>query len=364
MCRADPPQLYTDRVPYYPRLVDFLIAAPHRVNAAGEIELTVAEADMLRGCDFPTAAEGPWRIPAIPSWVPLPDYLLRALPQLMRETAAVTQLTSTPAPRPPSYGRRSPDDSRSAVRLALRWRLGDALRDADRQQLLEALVRREAAPVACRRFQNSQHRLDTRRYNAALKSLIAAGFVERVKRDRVSCLVLSAEVRHLIEEAQTGVRRTPSARAKRQRERQGKSAGGTAQSGRDKNRRARVPGAKTRRRYRPRPVPDRRLFPSAWGRCLAAKRAGKARQRQARAAGICPTDAPNAARAHRRAEQERRQSTASMSVAYTAPETRSSATPARSEWFTTAGPERVTAALQRGQPVGRRERMAAERNRR
>jgi hypothetical protein len=34
--------------------------APHRVNTAGEIDLTFAEADVLRACDFPTAAPGRW----------------------------------------------------------------------------------------------------------------------------------------------------------------------------------------------------------------------------------------------------------------------------------------------------------------
>ena len=55
MYRADPPQLYTDQVLYYPRLVDLLIAAPHRVNAAGEIELTGAHALTLHASDLAAA---------------------------------------------------------------------------------------------------------------------------------------------------------------------------------------------------------------------------------------------------------------------------------------------------------------------
>jgi hypothetical protein len=55
---------YTRGMPYYQRLVELLALAPHRVNAAGEIELTTAEAGMLRACGFLDAKPGWWRIPA------------------------------------------------------------------------------------------------------------------------------------------------------------------------------------------------------------------------------------------------------------------------------------------------------------
>jgi len=43
-------------MPYYQRLFEWLVLAPHRLNSAGEIELTVAEAATLRACGFVTAA--------------------------------------------------------------------------------------------------------------------------------------------------------------------------------------------------------------------------------------------------------------------------------------------------------------------
>ena len=45
-------------MPYWPRLIALLLAAPDRVSAAGEIELTTAEADLLRACGFSDAGEG------------------------------------------------------------------------------------------------------------------------------------------------------------------------------------------------------------------------------------------------------------------------------------------------------------------
>src|SRR5437870_3980762 len=59
-------------MPYYPHLIEWLSAAPHRVNAAGEMQLSAAEAAVLRACEFPTAAPGLWKIP------PLPRDLVRA----------------------------------------------------------------------------------------------------------------------------------------------------------------------------------------------------------------------------------------------------------------------------------------------
>src|SRR5262249_46200707 len=70
-CQAGPFAL-GDFVPYYQRLIEWLVLAPHRLNSAGQMELTVAEAATLRACDFVTAAPGRWKIP------PLPRDLVRA----------------------------------------------------------------------------------------------------------------------------------------------------------------------------------------------------------------------------------------------------------------------------------------------
>ena len=53
-------------MPHYLGLIRFLVAAPHRVNSAGEMLLTTAEAAFLRACEFPSAAAGPWKIPLLP----------------------------------------------------------------------------------------------------------------------------------------------------------------------------------------------------------------------------------------------------------------------------------------------------------
>ena len=248
----------------------------------------------------------------------------------------------------------------------LRWRLGDALRDPDQRRLLISLAGRPDGPVECRQFQRALHRLKTPRYNAALTALINGGFLQRVTRDGVGCLVLPAEVRHLISEVQIGVRRAPSARAMRERARRGTSAAGTAQG--QPSRQAHPPGTKSRRRYQPRPVPDRRRFPAAWGRSLSAKRAGKARQRQARAAGICPTDAPNAARRAKRAEQERRQAAEHVSTTYGASGVSSPGQRVPDDTRPLPSPSSTTVALSAAYrtlaPVGRDARLSEARKRR
>ena len=62
----------------YDLLVRLLTLAPHRVSAAGEINLAVAEAQGLRACGFLTAAAGSWKI------APLPDWIVRCDPQCAR----------------------------------------------------------------------------------------------------------------------------------------------------------------------------------------------------------------------------------------------------------------------------------------
>jgi hypothetical protein len=54
-------------MPYYPRLIAMLQAAPTRPNSAGEIFLTEAEAAVLRAADFATARAGWWAV-RLPSW--------------------------------------------------------------------------------------------------------------------------------------------------------------------------------------------------------------------------------------------------------------------------------------------------------
>ena len=236
---------YTADVPYFQRLIDLLIAAPHRVNASGEIGLTAVEAGMLRASGFPDAAKGKWRLPPVPTHVWIPEYLLRLVPQLVRETPKVAPAPPQPPVAPP----RADVEMTPAKRL--RWRLGDALRDPDQRRLLTSLAGRPDGPVECRRFQRALHRLKTPRFNAALAALINGGLLQRVTDDRIGCLVLPQEIRRLLSEGHIGVRRVPRTRAKRQRARRGTGAGERAPSGQGNSRRTRALGTSARRRYRP-----------------------------------------------------------------------------------------------------------------
>lgn len=55
-------------MPYYPRLIMMMQLGRNRLNAAGEIYLTDAEAHVLRTADFVTAQAGWWRV-WLPGWV-------------------------------------------------------------------------------------------------------------------------------------------------------------------------------------------------------------------------------------------------------------------------------------------------------
>ena len=329
-----------------------------RLHDRGEVTVTADEAAALQQAGY-TAIIGAGRWPA--PHIPLD--LLRLHPSL----ATLARFWYGPGALDPPLQSVAPPrlhvEMTPAKRLS--WRLGDALRDPDQRRLLTNLAGRPDGLVECRRFQRALHRLKTPCYNAALTALINGGLLQHVTHDGVGCFVLPDEIRRLLNEAGVGVRRAPSARAKREQARRGTSAGGTAQSGQDHSRRAHALGAKARRRYQPRPVPDRRRFPREWGRSMAAKRAGQARQRLCREAGVCATDTANAARRARRAEQERGQAAASTLVAYTAPVRSSSATGVPgAPYFSASSAELVATAFHHNQPLGRSERVAAERTRR
>ena len=96
-----------------------LLAAPHRVNASGEIELTAAEADVLRACGFSDAAAGKWRLPPVPTDVWIPEYVLLLVPQLVRETPKVGASSSAVARCATTCRRR--DDASQTPQVAS-WR--------------------------------------------------------------------------------------------------------------------------------------------------------------------------------------------------------------------------------------------------
>lgn len=285
--------LYTAGMSYYPRLINLLIAAPHRVTADGMIHLTPAEAEMLRACDFVDAAPGAWRFPPIPAHVPLPAFLARVLPQqLTRETAIVTPApkpaampTSTspsardnasapvcPPPHPlPARTQTAQDDSHTCNSPVLRRRVIDALRQPDHRRVLAALSRRSDGPVERRRFQRALHRLKTPAFTAALTHLIATGLVRPVTCDGVGCLLLPTDVRSLLSEAGIGVRRPRFARTMRRRERH-----------RHQGRGALVTGRSRSRCYQRRPIPNPRKDPHGWAMSMLGRLGGLAAQRSYR----------------------------------------------------------------------------------
>jgi hypothetical protein len=299
-------------MPYYQHLIQLITRAPHRVNAAGEIELTHATAELFRACGFPDAKPGWWRIPPIPAHA-APDWLFRVLPQLTLAVPSVPPpVTLAPVtPVPP------PVEVTPANRL--RWRLQDALRTSDQRRILEAMMRRPDAPVERRRFQRALHRLTPRAFNAALSSLIAAGLVTRVTRDGVRCLALLPEARELLVEARVGVRRPRSARAQRPRK-QARTVKGTvsgpvtdpkaqcparsvpSQSGTDDRQ---TLGTKPRRPYRPHRIPDRRRQPRQWGRSMRSRRGGLTVQKLYRRLGVHPTKPATEARLRKRSQEQR-----------------------------------------------------------
>src|SRR5206468_11487763 len=94
-------------MPYYRTLITWLRVAPQRLNAAGEMELSVAEAGVLRASDFLTAAPGIWKVPLFPVWLVrshgLPAHLADApLPSQLDPRAAPTvgSVASDGAPSP------------------------------------------------------------------------------------------------------------------------------------------------------------------------------------------------------------------------------------------------------------------------
>src|SRR4051812_42629123 len=122
-------------MPFWPRLIELLVAAPHRVSTIGDIVLTPANAALLRASDFPDAKVGPWRIPPIPAQA-APKYLFRLLPQLLRADASVVKPCPPPAVKTPRYAadastQSSAADGRRHRRQPLLWRLSEAARQPD-----------------------------------------------------------------------------------------------------------------------------------------------------------------------------------------------------------------------------------------
>jgi hypothetical protein len=361
-------------MPYFPRLIQLLLAAPQRIRA-GTIQLTPAEAAMLRACDFLTAtADGPW-------WIPeLPAVLARGYPWLAQLISAERPSSYVAQPDQNQSRGEHPESPISRIEFAgagmttaarLRWRLGDALRQPDQCRVLDAVARRPECGVMRRRLQQNLRRLPAARFNPSLMALIKAGLVVQQTDRR---LAPDPEVRRLLLEAGRCVRRSRSPRATRRDRREGTGQTRTRTSqphDRDSQRHGQLQriDRTTQRRYRRRPIPDRRRFPRQWGYSMRARLGGLKRQQECRRLGIHPTATATAARLNKRAQEKRRQLVSSDSTTSAAPVARMVAPEALSNVRASGVAMSITAlgiseALAYDRPLGRRERLAAERNRR
>jgi hypothetical protein len=341
-------------MPYYQRLIDRLIAAPQHVQPDGTIDLSHAEAEMFRACGFLDAKPGWWPIPPIPAHVPVPDFLFRLLPQLKRE----------PTSQPPQPRLTPPVAPLAAAPLPLATRLSTAYRHPLQRCILRSLARRASGRCRKRQLQQALHRMRARDLNQALDRLVTAGLIVRDG----GYLTLDSEARRLLIQAGRTVSLSARARAlARERARRSRARAGVRYAQQEHDSDA-IAAPRRHRPYRPRPVPDRRRFPSRWGRHMAAKRAGQVRQRLCRAAGICATDAATTARLKQRALQQRRQAASSASVTVASPVTsfvtQRAPGDVRRPVATSTTVSTLSEAWRSLKPIGRDARLAAERNRR
>jgi hypothetical protein len=372
--------LFGRSMPYYGWLVPFLVAAPHRVNAAGEIDLSVAEAFCLRYSDFPTAAPGLWRVP------PLPPQLVSHIPHLTRFAENRPQAVAVPepvtvSPRPASSPSpkipASPAGTSGLFSAPSRFEVSTVARvrywltrhaTRDQRRILASVFGSPSPKVTKRHVQQCLHRITAARLNPAIAGLVAEGFLVRDGK----WLVLSADVRAILVEAGfRGVNRSGRGRA---------LARGRAQKGQKRRRfvyftdRAGRLVIKPALKHGRRPVPP--VGTSEWGRSQLARRGGLAEQRMYRAAGVHPTAAATQARRDR--QQRRRQDTAAPPSPVMTHSVWTQPVNAAESWpgNTTASQsvdQQVRYRRESGDlrtawrsltPIGRRERLAAERRRR
>src|SRR5206468_4095629 len=172
-------------MPYYRTLITWLRVAPQRLNAAGEMELSVAEAGILRACDFLTAAPGIWKVPPLPTWLVrscgLPSRLADApLPSQVDTRAAPTVATVASDGDPsPVAGSRHTLTLPVSIRIVTlpEWLAHHATRDELR--VLATIARHPTDRLRKRALQQRLHRLPALRLNQALTGLVDVGLVIR-----------------------------------------------------------------------------------------------------------------------------------------------------------------------------------------
>jgi hypothetical protein len=359
--------------PYTLSVIDYdmfarWLKACHKIpDATGSIRLSFADACNLVSMGFRDAAPGRWILPPLPSEIThrYPDLAVHAADSGKANDHGVMTAPQT-AGRP-----TLPVSPYRRVPLTMEARLRAALRDPIQRRVVVSLSRRTGSRCTKRQLQQRLRRIPADVLNAALTTLSEAGVVVWDART----LALNAEAHQLIVAARIDVRRPRPARTRRRDNTQtGPDPGRNRETGQTQTGGSDPPQIRPRkttgpRRYQPRPVPDRRRHPSAWGRSMLSKRGGQERQRQCREAGICATDAANAARAARRAQQERRQTAAGMRNVHVPPVEILTSESALGDTHATDFSSSITAsslstAWRSLRPVGQRARLAAERNRR
>jgi hypothetical protein len=346
-------------------LVAVLLSAIDRLNDAGAVNLTQDEVAHLQQAGYTAVlAPGWWSIPR------LSLDLLRPHPSLAR---LATHWYGPRALDPPSEP-VTPQPERIAMTLAdrLRWRVHDALRKPDQARVLRSLAGQPDGQSSKRDLQRRLRRLPADRLNPALDGLVRVGLVAWEKVGAKSAwLMLSVEVLQALAAAGVGVRPPKIARAMRRvrATSQGSLAGNiTRTTGRTAAAQY-MPGDAFRttpkRPYRPHPIPDRRRHPRQWGKAMRRRLGGLTVQRLYRKFGVHPTAAATAARQRKRSQQARRQAASNTpAVTHAAPVTSSAVPRAPSVSYSTTTAAAISAARAYQQPIGRRERLAAEQRRR
>ena len=364
-------------MPYFPRLIELLLAAPQRARD-GMIQLTPAEAAMLRACEFPTAAAGWWPIPPIPAHVPVPDWLFRLIPQLVRETpppGMPPQVAPSPSRQPP-WLFATPPAEQSGLLLARQLRSWWHRTSSVQRRTLKSLLNCPDGRIRQRHLRKRLRRLAAREFHATVDSLLAAKIVTAEIVGTARWIVLPAAVREGF--ALLGLRggRRPQfqramARAgeRTRRRRRGQMQPARHRTGQRRRRRMspvrpteREVLAARRLSRRRKPIPP--VGTPEWGRHMRALKAAYASHAACLRDGIVQTAQATSVRQAKRAQRNR------LGAAGAAPATGVAPVTALAQQPTSTRPSyggiaaSISSALRYSEPIGRRQRMAEERRRR
>ena len=333
---------------------------------------------MLRACGFSDAAVGRWRVPPVPTHVPVPEYLFRLVPQLVRETPTVAPAPPPVPAAPPAsrYSRTSPSATPALeaspvvlVRQLRAWWLQAS--DAQRH-VLKSILSTPGGRIRRRRLRKNQRRLRARDFNIALTTLVAAKIATLEIVGRARWVVMPTEACEAF--AMLGLgggRRRPSRRAMARRR---TSVRHTQPQPAPRN-----AGPRRRRCTRPaRPTTDREVRAARrrsrrrkplpppgtteWGRHMRALKAAYASHAACRRRGVVQTEKANRVRLAKQRWRQQQRPAAESTARYAERVTASPMQPTHGASYSTGAT--ISAALDYSRPIGRRQRLAGERNRR